>query len=105
HHHHNGWRQCHQKDHCEPPLRRVNAHLTQNLEPLPYHIGKIIENLSEVAASLALQHDRGYEELDIHQRDPFRQIDERVAYWKAKFLLFKQLTKFSGDRLRDLIGD
>src|SRR5438876_4192395 len=48
--------QTHQEHHRKPPLGGVNTHLTQNLETLANHVGEIVENLGQIAASLALQH-------------------------------------------------
>src|SRR5579872_7371437 len=91
HDQHDDRRQCHQQEHREPPLRRVNPHLPLNLEPLAYHVRQIVENFRQVAARLALQHHRRHEKFHVHDRNAFCQVQQRIAYRQSELLLFKEL--------------
>ena len=88
-------RHAHQKRHGEPALRGVDPHLALNLEALANHIGQIVENLGEVAAGFALQHDGGDEEFHVHQRHALGQVHESIAHRHAEFLFFVELAKFA----------
>src|SRR5208283_5380365 len=83
----------------------MHADLAKNLETLADDIGKIVENLGQVTAGFALQHDGGDEELDVDERNAVGEIDERVANGKPEFLLFVELAEFAGDGLGYLVGD
>ena len=51
----------------EPAVRRVDAHLAEDLEPLADDVREVLENLREVAAGLALDQHRGGEEPDVER--------------------------------------
>src|SRR5262249_11652236 len=78
HDHHDHRRQGHQQHHGEPSLCGMDPNLTHDLETFADDVGQVVENLSQVAARLALQHHCGDEELYIDQWNTFRQIDQRV---------------------------
>src|SRR5258708_18581243 len=98
-------RHSHQKGHGEAALSGVDTNLTLNFEPLSNDVRKIVENLSQIAAGFALQHNRSDEELHIDKRNALGEIDKGIADGHAKFLLFVELAKFGGDRFRDFVGN
>jgi hypothetical protein len=46
----------------------VDPNLALNLEALADDVGQVVEDLGEVAAGFALQHDGGDEEFDVDER-------------------------------------
>src|SRR5579864_4671135 len=106
HHAHNDYgRHPHEQKHGEAALGGVDAHLAEDLETFANHVREIVENFRQVAARLALQHDGGYEKLDVDQGYAVNQVRKRLAHGKTKFLLFKQFPELGGHRLRDLVGN
>ena len=58
----------------EAAVRRVHAHLPQNLEPLADDVREVVENLRQVAAGLALDQHGGDEEPDVEDRHALGQL-------------------------------
>src|SRR5215510_3888921 len=79
HAHHDDGRHAHKQEHGEAALRGVDAHLSQDLEPLADYVREVVEDLGEVAARLALQHDGSDEELHVDERNPVDQIAQSFA--------------------------
>src|ERR1700722_7782613 len=73
-----GWH-AHQQRHGKTAMGRGHPYLGLNFETLADDIGQIVKNLGEVAASLALQHNRGDEKLYVDQGHALGEIDERIA--------------------------
>src|SRR5437870_605663 len=65
HAHHDDGRHAHEQQHGEAALRGVDTHLAQDLEAFANDVRKVVENLGEVAAGLALQHHCSHEELHV----------------------------------------
>ena len=62
-----GQRQEHEAG--KPPVRRVRAHLTQDLETLTDDVREVVENFGQVAAAFALDGNGGDEELDVDESE------------------------------------
>src|SRR6266576_4162017 len=71
---HDQGRHAHQEHHGQPALRGVYPHLPKDLEALANDIGKVVEDLCQVAAGLALQHDGGDEEFNVDQGHALREV-------------------------------
>ena len=89
----------------ESAVRRVDADLAENLEPLAHHVRQVLENLGEVAAGLTLNQHRGREEPDVEQRHAEREVVERVFHRQPEVLLVEGLPELRADRLVHLVGD
>ena len=76
-----------------------------NFEALADDIRQIVQDLRQVAAGLALQHNRGDEELYVDQGHALGEIDEGVADGHAELLFFVELAKLAGDRFGDFGGN
>ena len=72
-------------------VRRVDAHLAENLEPLAHDVGEVVEDLREVAAGLALDEHGGREEPHVEERHADRQVVQRVLQRQAEVLFFEGL--------------
>src|SRR6266566_9195882 len=83
----------------------MHAHLAHNLEALANHVGEVIKNFRQIAASFALQHYRSDKELHVYQRNTFSEVQQCIAHRQAEFLLFKKLTEFGRDWLANFVGD
>src|SRR5439155_3776675 len=88
----------------EAAVRRVHAHLTQNLEALAHHVRQVVENLRQVAAGFALDDDGRHEEADVEERHALAQLIQRVAERQAEVLLVVSLLELGIDRLGELLG-
>ena len=89
----------------QPAVRRVDAHLAEDLEALADDVGEVLEDLGQVAAGLALDQDRGREEPHVEQRHADGEVRQRVLQRQAEVLLVERLPELGADRLRHLVGD
>ena len=75
----------------EAAVRRVDAHLPLDLEPLAHHVREVVENLRQVAAGVALNQDGGDEEPHVEDGDALGQLVERLPQRQAVVLLIEGL--------------
>src|SRR5581483_3270628 len=97
-------RERHQDPAGEPAVRRMDADLAEDLEPLAHDVRQVVENLREVAAGVALNQDGGHEEPDVEERHAVRQLVERVSKRQTEVLLIETLLELGTDRIEELVG-
>src|SRR5688572_31477397 len=68
-------------------LRRVDAQLPADGEAGPDHRGEVVEHFGEVAADLALDEDRRYQDTNVHDVDPIGEVLNRVVEGHAEAML------------------
>src|SRR5262245_39589763 len=78
--------------------------LALNLEPLANHVAQIVQDLRQVAASLALSQYRRHEKSGVDERHPSCQPFKGVGQRQAEILLVVQGAELSCHRLRQLLG-
>ena len=66
---------------------------------------QIVENLCEITAGFALQHDSGHKKFYIHQWHTFRKVQERITHRHTIFLFFVELAKFAGGRICKFVAN
>ena len=60
-------------------------YLPLNLETLANDVGKVVENFRQVASRVALNGNRGHEELHVEQRHPLGQRVQGILQGSPKF--------------------
>ena len=88
----------------EAAVRGVHAHLPQDLEALAHDVREVVEDLGQVAARLALNRDRGHEELHVENRHALGHLVEHVAQRQTEVLLLERLLELDADRRRQFVG-
>src|ERR1017187_5304315 len=88
----------------ETALCSVNANLPLQPETVSNHMSGLFEYLGQVAATLLLNQDRGYQQPDVGNRHPVREVVHGDSQVKSEVLLVETLPKLARNRFRVLPG-
>src|SRR5260221_5688860 len=70
----------------QPTLRSANPHLSADPYALADHMRSLIQDLSQVAASLLLNQNRGDQKLQVGNRHTAAKVGHGLAKWQAETL-------------------
>ena len=88
-----------------PRRRCQRPKVFEYAEALADGVGDLLQNLGEVSARLALDHDRRDAEAQVEQGHALRQVFERELERESEVLLLVSLSELSRNRLRHLGRD
>src|SRR5882762_2685483 len=77
----------------QPTLRSTNSHLSVDPYALTNHMRSLIQDLSQVAAGLLLNQDRGDQKLQIGNRHTAAKVGHCLAEWQAEALFIGRTAK------------